>query len=68
MTLFIYILGGVKMGKRADNKAPFSMFLDKDLKAKFKALTTSNKDNMTDIVVKAIQNYIKEHGDTLQTK
>lgn len=56
------------MGKRADNKAPFSMFLDKDLKAKFKALTTSNKDNMTDIVVKAIQNYIKEHGDTLQTK
>ena len=56
------------MGKRAENKAPFSMYLDKDLKSKFKNVVELNNDSMTDILVDAIENYIKEHGQVLEAK
>lgn len=53
---------------RAENKVSFNTYIDKDLKAKFKMIATCNKDNMTDIVVQAIQKYIKENESTLQVK
>lgn len=61
-------IGGYKVGKRAENKAPFSMYLDKDLKSKFKNIVELNNDSMTDIVTDAIKNYIKEYGQALEAK
>lgn len=68
MTLLTNVKVGGKLGKRAENKAPFSMYLDKDLKSKFKNVVELNNDSMTDILVDAIENYIKEHGQVLEAK
>ena len=35
--------------------------IDEDLKIKFKMLTVKNKENMTDILVKAIEEYVEEN-------
>lgn len=63
----IYI-GGFKLGKRADNKVKLNMYLDGDLKDTFRQVTEVNKTCMTDVIVQAIENYIKEHGQALEAK
>lgn len=56
------------MGKRADNKVAYSFHYDKDLKEKFKKITEENKTCMADILVQAIENYVKKHEKALESK
>lgn len=56
------------MGKRADNKVAYSFHYDKDLKEKFKQITESNKTCMADVIVQAIETYVKEHEQALEAK
>ena len=56
------------MGKRADNKTMVGIYVDKDLKDTFKKLTEVNKTCMADILVQAIENYVKEHEKALEAK
>lgn len=56
------------MGKRADNKTGLQIYVDKDFKATFKKIAEKNKTCMSDVILQAIQNYVKEHEDTLQAK
>lgn len=56
------------MGKRAENKTKIDMWLDKDLKNKFKELTIKNKTCMSDVLVQAIENYVKDNESTLEPK
>lgn len=52
---------GVKlMGRRAENKVLFTMWIDKDLKAQFKELT---KCNMSKVLTNFIIEYIKENSE-----
>lgn len=37
--------------------------VDEDLKIKFKMITAKNKENMTDILVKAIEEYIEKNSE-----
>lgn len=59
---------GEKLGKRAENKTMVGIYVDKDLKNTFKQITESNKTCMADVIVQAIENYIKEHGQVLEAK
>lgn len=56
------------MGKRADNKVKLNMYLDGDLKDTFRKVTEVNKTCMTDVIVQAIENYIKEHEQAYEAK
>lgn len=56
------------MNQRADNKVKLNMYLDSNLKDAFKKLTEANKTCMTDVLLQTIQNYIKEHEQTLKAK
>lgn len=56
------------MGKRADNKTGLQIYVDKDFKAKFKKITEQNKTCMSDVILQAIQNYVREYEDTPQAK
>lgn len=59
---------GEKLGRRAQSKTMVGIYVDKDLKDTFKKLTEANKTCMADILVQAMQNYIKEHEYTLESK
>lgn len=48
------------MGKRAENKVLFTMWIDKDLKAQFKDLA---KHNMSKVLTNFIIEYIKENSE-----
>ena len=48
------------MGRRAENKVLFTMWIDKDLKAQFKELT---KCNMSKVLTNFIIEYIKENSE-----
>lgn len=56
------------MGKRAENKTKIDMWLDKDLKNKFKELTIQNKTCMSDVILEAIENYVKANTNSLEAK
>lgn len=53
---------------RAENKVPFNTYIDKDLKARFKKATEQNKDSMVDVVVQAIENYLKYNEQVIIPK
>ena len=48
------------MGRRAENKTLFTMWIDKDLKAQFREAA---KGNMTRVLTDFIIDYIKEHSE-----
>ena len=48
------------MGRRAENKTLFTMWIDKDLKAQFREAV---KGNMTRVLTDFIIDYIKEHSE-----
>lgn len=56
------------MGKRAENKVKLAMYLDKDLKAEFKKLTELNKTCMSDILLEAIESYVRANTNSLEAK
>lgn len=47
------------MGKRAENKVDFKLYLDKELKEDFKYYATKDKSNMSKEMTKFIENYVK---------
>ena len=56
------------MNQRADNKVKLNMYLDSNLKDKFKKLTEANKTCMSDVIVQAIENYVQEYEQALEAK
>lgn len=56
------------MGKRAENKTKIDMWLDRDLKNRFKELTIKDNTCMSDVILEAIQNYVKTKESSLEAK
>ena len=48
---------------RAENKVLFTMWIDKDLRAKFKEVTEQNKTKMAKVLLECMINYVEEHSE-----
>ena len=48
---------------RAENKVLFTMWIDKDLRAKFKEVTEQNKTKMAKVLFEFINEYIEENSE-----
>ena len=46
-----------------NNLTTLTIKIDKDLKYDFKLCAMKNKENMTDVVINAINKYVKENKD-----
>ena len=51
------------MGKRAENKVLVTIWIDKDLRTKFKEVTKNNKTKMSTVLFEFINKYIEENSE-----
>lgn len=48
------------MKGRAENKVPLKFYIDEDLKEEFKKYAIKYNSNMSEVMTKYIQNYVKK--------